>query len=82
MKKFWNNIKELIFVVYKTDDGGLTAIEGNVGLIARGDDEASLESDVRFQVAEFFGKDFTCTVRLRWFTDVVLTIKPSDQSPG
>lgn len=79
MGNFWDNIKELIFVVYKADDGSLTAIEGNVGLVARGDDEASLESAVRFQVTEFFGEDFACTVRLRSFTDVVLTITPSNR---
>ncbi|MFC3197825.1 hypothetical protein ACFOET_09395 [Parapedobacter deserti] len=77
MKNFWN-IKELIFVVYKRDDGGFTALEANVGLAVMADDEASLTTAARLRVAEFFEGKFSSTVRLRSFRDTVFTIQPNN----
>ncbi|MBK1440499.1 hypothetical protein JHJ32_10920 [Parapedobacter sp. ISTM3] len=81
MKKLLGKINELIFVIYRREGGGFTAIEGNFGLVAMGDDELSLKSAVRCQVIEFFKGDFSGTVRLRSFTDTVLTIQPDESQP-
>lgn len=77
MKAFLENIEELIFVVNEVNEGGFTAIEGNIGLVAMGDTEASLHAAIREEVVKFFRGKFSGIVRVRTFTDTILSIAPS-----
>lgn len=77
MKALSEDIKELIFVVYEAEGNGFTAIEGNIGLVVMGTSEASLRDAIREQVATFFKGKFSGIVRVRTFTDTILSITPS-----
>lgn len=76
MKAFLENISELVFVVCEANGGAFTAIEGNLGLIAMGDSEESLHTAIREQVNTFFKGRFSGIVRVRTFTDTVLSTTP------
>ncbi|WP_257666888.1 hypothetical protein [Parapedobacter tibetensis] len=65
---------ELIFVLFEGYEGGYTAIEGNVGLVAMGDDDTTLEEAVRYEVEKYYGGTYHGVIRIRKLMDKVITI--------
>jgi len=63
---------ELVFVVMEGVAGGQTAIEGNFGLVAFGENNADLIADIRDKVRQHFNPGFTGQIRLRKFTDILI----------
>lgn len=56
-------------------EGGLVAIEGNVGLVAFGDDMEILAQDISAKVLGYFKQPYTGTIVIREFKDTVIQVQ-------
>lgn len=78
MNSIWGkDDQELIFVVFDGYEGGYTALEGNVGLMAMANDEQSLNEAIMQAINAHFKGAFEGILRIRRFTDTIVTIAPS-----
>jgi len=68
------NTDELIFVVVKGQNNALTAIEGNIGIVAFGTNIAEIRNAILVKVQEYFNGKFRGEIRIRRFKDIVINI--------
>lgn len=65
-------IRELIFVITEGQNGTLTAIENNIGVVVFGEDIDDIRTGILFEVEEYFKGDFKGKIRVRRFQDSVI----------
>ncbi|RQP15268.1 MAG: hypothetical protein EAS52_15720 [Parapedobacter sp.] len=63
---------ELIFVVFDGREGGYVAVEGNIGLVAMGDDDDKLQEAVCQEVNSYYKGTFEGTISIRRFVDKIV----------
>ncbi|WP_257668782.1 hypothetical protein [Parapedobacter tibetensis] len=66
--------KELLFVVVDNHKGLMSAVEGNYGIVAFGENMEDLKNVIVLKVRQFFNGHFKGIIRIRQFSDHIVRI--------